>query len=297
MTPSAVPYWPQASGPVLQWVRIRTGRPSGTGRTASPKPASRPWSVVASKTIASASARMRVRDRVAVVVELADLDVPGHDPVDRPAQVDRGRPGVDQRVGRATDDRLARVREPVALLLGGHRQPDRGDLADRRGAADDHLADRVGDLPGRSARVLDERVGQPALVDEVDDPAVFAERRPEPGRAARGLDRRVAGRSEEPCRAFRVEDRARRVGRCLLERLRGAGHGGRRLDELARERPEEPPAPHVDRGGRRERPRAAPPGRARARRIRPRRARPERCRERWADRPIWGFRAARTVST
>ena len=111
----------------------------------------------------------RVRDRVAVIVELADLDVPGHDPVDRPAQVDRGRPGVDQRVGRAADDRLAGVRQPVALLLGGHRQPDRGDLADRRGTTDDHLADRVGHLPGRPARVLDERVGQPALVDQVDD--------------------------------------------------------------------------------------------------------------------------------
>ena len=56
--PRAVPYWPQASGPVLQWVRMRTGRSSGVGRISSPKPASRPWSVVASKTIASASARI-----------------------------------------------------------------------------------------------------------------------------------------------------------------------------------------------------------------------------------------------
>src|SRR5438034_3107857 len=55
--PSAVPNWPQASGPVLQWVRIRSGPNSRTGRAASPNTASRPWSVVASVTIASASSR------------------------------------------------------------------------------------------------------------------------------------------------------------------------------------------------------------------------------------------------
>ena len=43
---------------MLQWVRMRTGRSSGTGRIPRPNVASRPWSVVASKTIASASARI-----------------------------------------------------------------------------------------------------------------------------------------------------------------------------------------------------------------------------------------------
>ena len=35
-TPSAVPNWPQASGPVLQWVRIRSGPSPGTGSAARP---------------------------------------------------------------------------------------------------------------------------------------------------------------------------------------------------------------------------------------------------------------------
>ncbi len=52
-----MPNWPHASGPVLQWVRIRSGPSSRAGRTAAPNPASRPWSSVASKTMASASAR------------------------------------------------------------------------------------------------------------------------------------------------------------------------------------------------------------------------------------------------
>ena len=36
-TPSAVPYWPQASGPVLQWVRIRSGPAVGDGQDLEPE--------------------------------------------------------------------------------------------------------------------------------------------------------------------------------------------------------------------------------------------------------------------
>ncbi len=120
----------------------------------------------------------RVGDRLAVVGQLADLDVAGHDALDRPAQVDRRRARVDEGVGRAPEGRPARVRHAIALVLGAQREADRRDLADRRRPADDHLADRPGGLAGRLDRVLDERVGQPALVDQVED------RRRPPGTAS-----------------------------------------------------------------------------------------------------------------
>ena len=136
-TPSAVPYWPQASGPVLQWVRIRTGRsvrdgqdlqperrPAGRGRSWPRRRSRRPRSRIAS-AIASPSSR-----------QLADLVVAGHDPLDRPAQVDRGRPGVDQRVGRAAERRPARVRPAVALRArrsSPARSPRPGRSPARRG--------------------------------------------------------------------------------------------------------------------------------------------------------------------
>ena len=90
-------------------------------------------------------------DRLAVLGQVADRVVAGHQPVDRPAQVDRRRPGVAS--ARSAPPRSVARRAygcDVAHLLGRQRQPDRGDLADRRRAADDHLADRAGDLAGRS---------------------------------------------------------------------------------------------------------------------------------------------------
>ena len=70
-TPSAVPNWPQASGPVLQWVSTRTGRSSGFGRSARPCSARSPWSWVASAQIASASAHRAAAMIDPVVVERA----------------------------------------------------------------------------------------------------------------------------------------------------------------------------------------------------------------------------------
>ena len=116
---------------------------------------------------------------------------------------------------------------PSRLGLGAHRQPDGRDLADRRGAANDHLADRVGDLTGRAAGVLDERVGEAALVDQVEGAAVLAERRPEAARAGRATGPRdpaqVVGGSEPLRGALRVEDDAGRLGGGLLECLGGPG--------------------------------------------------------------------------
>ena len=172
----------------------------------------------------------RSRDRVAVLGQLPDLGVAGQDALDRPAQVDRRRTRVDERVRRRRGSSpCARTGRPSALGLGAHRQPDGRDLADRRGAANDHLADRVGDLAGRAARVLDERVGEAALVDQVEDAAVLAERRPEAARAGRatgaGDPAQVVVRRSEPLRrSLGVQDDAGRLGRGLLERLGGPGH-------------------------------------------------------------------------
>ena len=198
----------------------------------------------------------RPRDREAVLRQLVELGVAGQDALDRPAQVDRGRPRVDQRIGAATQRRLARVRPAIRLRLGAHREPDRGDLADRRRAAHDHLADREGHLPGRPARVLDEGIREAALVDEVEGAGILAERRPEPARAGASDGRArcpagvVAGRSEQPRRTLGVEDDAGRLGRGLLECLGRPGDRRRGVDQLAGEGPEEPPTAHVDRGRR-----------------------------------------------
>ena len=75
-------------------------------------------------------------DRVAVLGQLADLGVAGHHPLDRPAQVDRRRAGVDQRVGAAAERRLARVRPavaPVPRRSAPARSPRPGRSPARRG--------------------------------------------------------------------------------------------------------------------------------------------------------------------
>ena len=84
--------------------------PRARAGSSRPKPAIRPWSVVASKTIASASSRIAS----AIAPPSSDRSpislVAGHHPVDRPAQVDRGRPGVDEGVGAAAERRPPGVR-------------------------------------------------------------------------------------------------------------------------------------------------------------------------------------------
>ncbi len=180
----------------------------------------------------------RVGDRPAVIGQVADLLVASHHALDRPAQVDRRRPGTDERLRRPTQGRPAGVRHAGALLLGAHRQADGGDLADGRRAPHDHLADRVGDLPGIPARIFLEGIGKPALVDQIEDAAALAERGPEPGRTARRArcpDRVVTGRTEQLRRAGGVEDRAGRLRCALLEGRGGAGDGHGRLDQLDRQ--------------------------------------------------------------
>ena len=115
-------------------------------------------------------------------------------------------------------------------------------------AADDHLADRVRDLGGRAVLDLDERVGQLALVDQVEDAAVLAERRPEAGRRASAASaRRATGAARRPPPRVRVEDPAAASAEARWSGLRGAGDGRRGLHQLAGELAEE-----------RRRPRSAP---------------------------------------
>ena len=192
----------------------------------------------------------RVGDRVAVLGQLAELVVAGHHPLDRPAQVDRRRAAL-----------MSALAEPRIVALRAYGRPSRWFSAlraspmaatwpMRRRAADDHLADRVGHLAGRPARVLDEGVRQAALVDEVQDAAVLAERRPEAGRrrADRSAPRRAGASAATEPSGF--EDRAGRLGRGPLQRLRRAGHRRRGLDQLAGECPEEPPPTEVHRPAR-----------------------------------------------
>ena len=73
-TPSAVPNWPQASGPVLQWVRIRSG-PSVSGRIA---PARLGQAAVVVGRLGDDRHRLaehRRRDAIAVLRQVAELVV------------------------------------------------------------------------------------------------------------------------------------------------------------------------------------------------------------------------------
>ncbi len=184
----------------------------------------------------------RVGDGIAVLGQVADRLVRGHDPLDRPAQVDRGRACVDERLRRTTERRAARVRTRGPGLLRRERQPDRPDLADGRCAAHDHLPDREGGLRCRPGAVLLEHVRQLALVDEVEDPGRLAERRPEPGRRG-GYGR--YGRGPTDRHGARIEDRAGGLRGDALDRLCGADHARRAVEQVTGELPEETPPGQV----------------------------------------------------
>ncbi len=214
---------------MLQWVSSWSGRSGGSGRSPAPRRAMTAWSAVASKTMASASARI-ARDRRPIVGELADRRVAGHHAVRGPA--DR------TAVGRALTRALAAPRRIARRAYGSRlgafrrqREADRGDLADRRRAADDHLADRPGDLGGGLAGDLDELVGEPALVDEDEAIRLEPERGPEAGRDPGA--RAWPGRRGWPGRAVRED-----AGRDLRGRVAqgpSRAHDRRRGPRLAGE--------------------------------------------------------------
>ena len=86
--------------------------------------------------------------------------------LERPAQVDRGRPALDQEIEGAGEPGVARV------LGRGERHAIGGGRADQRRAAHNHAPDRVGRLRRGTQRQHLETVRQLGLVDHVDAASV-----------------------------------------------------------------------------------------------------------------------------
>ena len=256
-----MPNCPHASGPVLQWVRMLSGRSLGRGQRLE---AERREPAVVDGGLRDDRVGLRperVGDGPAIVGQVADRLVAGHHPVDRPAQVDRRRAGLDEGVGPAPQRGAAGVRSGVADALGRERHADGRHLPDRGRAPDDHLADAEGDLAGGLRPRSRGGIGEPPLVDQVQDAGVLAERRAEAGRGGRTPVRPArVGEAQHRGAGFGVEDPRRRLDRCALERLGGPGHGRGGLDEVARELAEEPAASEIDVGGRASGSRGAPGG-------------------------------------
>ena len=233
-TPSAVPIWPQASGPVLQWVSSCSGRPSGAGRRSAPRRARAAWSIVASRDDRLRLVAKGRRDCRSVVEQLPHRGIAGQHPVRRPADRHRRRARVDEGVRRAAQDRSPGVRLGLRRPSGGKGQADRRHLAEGRGAADDHVPDRLRHVAGRLAADLDELVGQAPLVEEHEPVVDEAERAAEAGRGRRGGRAGHRGRSvgEEVVRHLlrRLADRARgpdeRSPRSAPRRRRSRGRSG-----------------------------------------------------------------------
>ena len=148
----------------------------------------------------------------AVGIELIDGRDRGKAAVDRPPDIDGRRTRRDEGVGRALEMRPAHERRHLAGGSCLEGQPDRGYLAHRRRPADDHLPDRVGHVTGRPADLLDELIGEAALVDEKQDLAVPAVGSPEARRrAARRVllidHRRSAGGETGDRRGIGSQDR------------------------------------------------------------------------------------------
>ena len=195
----------------------------------------------------------RVGDRVAVLGQLADRLVAGHHPVHRPAQVDGRRPGVDaarsRRPGASPGARTAGRRaccsavsaSPIAAtwpIAGAPRT-----IISRMAYAAS---------PADVTRVLDERVGQLALVDEVaaTPPSSRNGVRNPVGRRSATLDgvgrRRAPRRRAAPGPGSRSAASAdARWSACAAPTTVAAA-----CDAARRRTPEEPPAAEVGAGGR-----------------------------------------------
>ena len=196
--------------------------PPGVGATSRPNAASRPWSVGRLEDDRVGLGAHRVGDRVAVLGQVADRLVAAMHPLDRPAQVDGGRAGVDERVRRAAERRPARVRprrralsralsaSPMAATwpMAGAPRTTISRIAYAASPADRH---------GYSTRAS----GSRRWSIEVQDAAVLAERCAEAGRGRR--DYRHGPRPSSVATAPRVQDRAGGLGRRLLEHLGRAG--------------------------------------------------------------------------
>ena len=94
-------------------------------------------------------------------------------PLDRPEQVDRGRPGRGQHVGTACWNSVSELAGAGGgAPLHAERQAHRRGHADRRRAADRHRGDGLGHLVARAAAHVDLAARQLPLVDHHDVVAV-----------------------------------------------------------------------------------------------------------------------------
>ena len=201
-TPSAVPTWPQASGPVLQWVRSAgAGHPGPAGDPARGAPSRRgrgsPRAMIASASSRSAAATAARRR-----VSSPSGRVAGEHAVRGPADRDGGRPRVDQGVGGAAQDRAAGVRLRVRPARPAARARPAAATWPSAGAPRTTIS-RIAwaTSPADLADDLHELVGQAALVDEDEAIALQPERASEAGRdtgatAGNAGRRRAAGRSD-----------------------------------------------------------------------------------------------------
>ena len=192
-------------------------------------------------------AEHRRGDALAVLRELADLVVRRHDPVDRPAQVDRRGPRVSQLAGRAFEDRAPGVGVGLRGDARGQREPDRRDLPDRGRAPHDHPPDGRRRVRAAPDGHLDELVGELALVDHEEDVVrLEPERGPEAGgwrgRIGLGSGRRRGG----GLGPFGIQERRGLCRRAIPELGDRPDHLRRARHDLAGEAAEELPPGRVD---------------------------------------------------
>ena len=95
---------------------------------------------------------------------------PSLHPIERGPEIDRSRPGV-QELGRQA---VEPVRRRVGVRTAGEPEDHRvgGSNPDRRSAANDHVADGLSNLAGFGALDPDLLRGEPALVQQSEDPAL-----------------------------------------------------------------------------------------------------------------------------
>ena len=189
-----------------------------------------------------------VRDDRTILDQRADRLQPGEHALHGPAEAGWGGAGRAQGGGRRTDRRL--TDHGTGPGQPSRRQGDSvgGHLADGRRAPDDHLPNGPGDVRSGPALELQELAGQEPLIDQDQSVGLHPERSAEArGRTLDQVRRRRRGRADPGQAAGRIQDRAGRLDRGLLQRGRGAHDRCCCLEHLCRQLSEEPAAAEVDR--------------------------------------------------
>ena len=95
---------------------------------------------------------------------------PSSHPIERGPEIDRSRPGVQERGRQAVEP----VRRRIGVRTAGEPEDHRvgGSNPDRRSAANDHVADGLPNLAGFGALDPDLFRGEPALVQQSENPAL-----------------------------------------------------------------------------------------------------------------------------